>query len=214
MRTSKKAFAIFSVLAMVMALSVSAFAVETEIGPEYEISVVGEEAIANLQKTGALRTTNNLTEIASKDSEIPQYEITVSGQENINAYVKAGILNTSEGSATREMERGTAKPTSVWNLDNQGCRTTTYSMSTWIYSGYQYDSGSYKDIWHTIYPNQVQKMTIQCYKANGTAWGNGHVSDYSDEEYAYGIATGNGVKVYFTYTSTNGKLISGNMDIC
>lgn len=46
MRTSKKAFAIFSVLAMVMALSVSAFAVETEIGPEYEISVVGEEAIA------------------------------------------------------------------------------------------------------------------------------------------------------------------------
>ena len=57
-------------------------------------------------------------------------------------------------------------------------------------------------------------MTIQCYKANGTAWGNGHVSDYSDEEYAYGIATGNGVKVYFTYTSTNGKLISGNMDIC
>ena len=218
MYTMKKFFSVALALTLSLSMAVPAFAAEAEKNvPEYEIAVVGDKAINDLQKAGVMRAKTDLAEPVAEETEDPLYEIAVSGEKNIDAYIKAGVIHTSAASQANGAlveERGVVKPTSVWNLYQQGCRSTTYSMSTWIYSNYQYDSGDYRDIWHTVYPNQVQKMTIQCYKANGTAWGDGHVSDYSDEEYAYGIATGNGVKVYFKYTSTNGKLISGRADIC
>lgn len=214
----KKCLSVALAVILSLTMCVPVFAAETEKdAPEYEIAVVGDKAIDALQKAGVIRVKAESEEAMNENAEEPLYEIAVSGEKNIDAYIKAGVIHTNAASRANDPfveERGVSKPTTVWNLYDQGCRSTTYSMSTSIYSSYQYDSGNYKDIWHTIYPNQVQKMTIECYKANGTAWGSGHVSDYSDEEYAYGIATGNGVKVYFKYISTNGKLISGNMDIC
>lgn len=155
-------------------------------------------------------------EVPSANADKPKYEISVSGAENIAAYKEAGIIRSCDASpsALRTVEARAAKPTSVWNLDTQGCRSTTYSMSTYIYSGYLYNSGSYSDIWHTFYPNQVQKMTVHCYKANGVEWGSGYTSDNTDEEFAYAIATSSSTNYYFTYGSTNGNYISGSMDIC
>ena len=149
-------------------------------------------------------------------SDEPQYEIIISGEKNIAAYKAAGIIHTNTVSPQNSeivAEMATGAPTKVWNLYTQGGRITTYSMSTWIYSAYLYDPADYGDIWQTVTPNQVQSMTIQCYKEDGTKWGNGNTRLNSDETYVYGIKGVRGERYYFTYTSVDKKQISGTLDI-
>lgn len=148
----------------------------------------------------------------------PAYMMVVSGEENIAAYKEAGIIRSCSVIANTQETRsasagfvimGTSIPTTVWNLYDQGYRSVTYNMSTYIYSNYLYDPGNYSDIWHSISPDQVQSLRINGYKSNGTAWGS-HTITNSDEDFAWGVATPTGYTYYFKYTSVNGALISGS----
>lgn len=153
-----------------------------------------------------------VTEIISE----PIYQIDVAGDENIKAYMDAGIIPSSiplSSCNEADLERAARAPTRVWNLANNGDRTSTYSMSSGVYSAYLYNSGPYDDIWHFVYPDQIQSFGIQCYQSDGTAWGREQSFTSDGQTHAFGIRVSNLNNYYFYYRSLRGLPISGSMRI-
>ncbi len=146
------------------------------------------------------------------------YEIIVKGKENIEAYQKAGLVRVPGQIVGDDslVQSGTISilgisiPTSTWNLNN-GSRSFTYSISSYIYSNYKYVPYWDGSICQIITPSSNQNLKIQLYNASNNSLVSTQLNGYIDSETLFQRS---GLDVagsyYYKYTSNSGTWISGS----